>query len=128
MPMSRNDLLNAVIDDGIYELTTMYTRPNQKIKRDGGIEGFEACRGKSNEELLLLLKEAQRKTRQKQEECLEKKSDIIDDYWGVVMYERQIEWTLNVLSAAMYAHGLSPVVSPTARGMRKAAEILELTS
>jgi len=122
MPMSRNELLNATIDDGIYEITTIYTRPNQKIKREGGIAGFEACRGKSDEELLALLRQAKLNTRRVKDE------EGVEQYWGAVMYERQIEWTLNVLSAAMHAHNMPPLIPPTALGLRKAIDVLGIQS
>jgi hypothetical protein len=40
------------------------------------------------------------------------------------MAEVQIEWVLNVLSSAFYAHGQKPLIPPTARGLAKAVDIL----
>lgn len=117
MPMDRNELLNAIIDDGVYEIETSYTRLDQRMKRDGGVAGFEACRGKSDEDLLRLLATAKDGA---SAACREQAAD----YWWHRMYEAQVEWTLNVLSAAMHANGVEPLTGYSARGVIKAADIL----
>jgi hypothetical protein len=119
--MNRNELINAVIDDGIEEIRHLYTRPDQRLKKEGGINGFEECRGKSNDELVALLTTARMAT---------SKARLREDpnYWGVVMYERQIEWVLNVLSAAMLNQGDKPLIPPTVRGFNKAGNILGFVS
>lgn len=117
MPMDRNELLNAVIDDGIEECRHTYLRPDQRDKLQGALEGFEACRGKSDEELLETLQRYDALVRAKMEQRA-------GDYWRHRMAMLQVEWTLNVLSAAAHAHGRPTAVTPTARGMMKAAQIL----
>jgi hypothetical protein len=54
-------LLDRIISDGIAEVRTAYADPKDHHKRDGAIEGFEACRGKSPIELVDLWKEVQGK-------------------------------------------------------------------
>lgn len=117
--MERNDFLNAVIDDGQVEIITTYTRPDQILKKEGGIAGFEVCRGQSDEEITALLVEAKRATQQAR--------DIkAPDYWKIVMYERQIEWVANVLSGRAVLLNETPISTPTLNGARKAAGILHI--
>lgn len=120
--MNHNDFLNAIIDDGIMEITTTYTKPDQQTKKSGGIKGFEICRGKTSDEILAELDLARR--------CVEKArtENNTDWYWHWVMYERQIEWVLNVLSAVLYEQGKPVLIQPTVRGMIKAANILGVES
>jgi hypothetical protein len=111
------DFLNRVIDEGIEAAKADYTKPEQKDRLEGSIEGFESCRGKNTEEILALLKKARADThRAFREESL--------DYWRVRCREGEIEWTCNVMSAAISNVGMKPIVPVTARGMMKAAEIL----
>ncbi len=117
MPMDRNDFLNAVIDDGIEKVRQSYTRPDQRQKRDGAMAGFEACRGLDDVALLTLLKRARVDTEGA-------RKAPVQNYWFLRLFEAQIEWTLNVLSAAMYEHGQTPLIAPTLRGRRRAAAIL----
>lgn len=117
MPMDRNELLNAIIDDGIYDIVTNYTRPAQRMKREGGIAGFEACRGLDDAALLSLQREARRRR------SAAYAADA-SDYWWHRTYEAQVDWTINVLSAAMHANGIKPIGGYSARGMIKAADIL----
>ena len=117
MPMDRNSLLNAIVDDGIEEVRHTYLRPDQHDRLEGSIAGFEACRGLDDESLLTLRDQARIDTH----EAMAAESR---DYWRVRHRELQIEWTINVLSAAMHAHGLPPLAPPTMRGLLKASEIL----
>lgn len=115
--MDRNALLNAIIDDGIEEIRHAYPRPDQTDKREGGIAGFSACRGLDDEGLLALMGRA---TARREQAATARAVD----YWRHRMFEAQVEWTLNVLSAAAYANGLPTLVTPTMRGLNKAADIL----
>lgn len=117
--MNRNDFLNWIIDDGTDEVRRTYTKPEDSLRLQGALEGFEACRGCSDEELLRLLKEARAKTKESYE------AQQREIYWKYRMYELQIEWVLNVLSAALYLLGERPLLAPTARGALKAAQILK---
>jgi hypothetical protein len=121
MPMSHNDLLNAIIDDGLEEVRQTYTNLvyRQRLKRQGAIEGFESCRGKTEEELLQLLQRVKQDT-------IQAVQLTAPDYWRVRYIELQVEWVLMVLSAARYGQGLSPIPSipVMGRALRKAADIL----
>lgn len=121
MGFTRHDLLMAVIDDGITEIPLAYPRPDQAMKREGAIAGFEACRTLDDHGLVTLLRDARENTRS----AMERRAS---DYWWHRMFEAQVEWTLNVLSAAMSANGLEPLTGHTARGMLKAADILGVGS
>jgi len=115
--MERVDFLNRVIDDGIAEITTEYTRDDQLHKKEGGIKGFEECRGKTDDQLMVMLAEAKEITN-------ELRMDNDGRYWYFVMRERQIEWVINVLSAKNYLKGKPTMVIPTAKGALKAGMIL----
>lgn len=117
MPMNRTELLDAIIDDGTTEVPMAYPRPDQRDKREGAIAGFAACRGLDDEDLKRLLAASREATG---------KAMASNDvrYWWHRMYELQVEWVLNVLSAAMAANGSTPPTGYTARGMLKAADVL----
>ena len=111
------DALNTIIDDGIEAARGDYTEPRNKPKLDGSIAGFEACRGKSPDQIVLLMQEADATTRQKMMEQA-------PDYWYWRCYQLEVEWVANVLSAILDAQGLPIISNVTARGMMKAAEII----
>jgi hypothetical protein len=119
--VERNDLLSSIIDGGIEEVRRTYQRQDQREKREGAIEGFEACRGLGNEELQRLLMKSRADT-------LAARKANVQNYWRIRMREIQIEWTLNVLSAAMQNNGERPLVPPTTRGFLRAAAILGVAS
>jgi len=110
-----NAFLTRVIDDGIKACCESYK--NDKQKREGAIAGFEACRGKTVFELRQQLFIAQRA------------ADVAravnkDNYWYLCCFHAEIEWVCNVVSSALQNQGEEPIVTPTARGFMKAAEIL----
>lgn len=109
--------LNAVIDDGIKGARADYTKPEDKDRLEGSIEGFEACRNKSPAELLQLLHQTRKET-------IEAYGDDISHYWRIHSREAEVEWVCNILSAAMANSGLTPIMQPTARGAMQAARIL----
>jgi hypothetical protein len=120
MAMVYLDFLNAIIDDGQYEVQCVYTKPHQQAKKEGALAGFESCRGKTGDVILRLLEDAQKRT-----EIARTSTTLCSDvYWRIVMVERQIEWVLNVLSAGLDAQGLPPLTAFTARGLAKAIDIL----
>lgn len=118
MPMNRGELLNAIIDDGIEECRHTYLRPDQRQKLEGAIEGFEACRDRTDQELVDTLQRYADLVRVKMEQRA-------DTYWRHRMGMLQVEWVLNVLSAAAHAQGTpAPMAMHTARGTLRAAAIL----
>lgn len=119
--MDRASFLNAIIDDGIEDIRLNYQRPDQAMKKEGGIAGFSECRGLSDEDLLKLFERAKARR-------IAAQNSQDHDYWRHRMYELQVEWVLNVLSAAAYNQGLKMLVPPTVRGMTKAGDILGFSS
>lgn len=111
-----NDFLNRIIDDGIDAVQIDYKDSPDKLR--GAIAGFEACRDKNPGELAQLLTDA-RKAQHEAYRDLD-----VNDYWRVVCYAAEIEWTCNCVSAALANEDQPVIVMPTARGMMKAAEIL----
>lgn len=113
--MDYQQFLTRVIDDGIEAANRDYAHDDHK--RHGAVEGFEACRGKSPRELSELLKTAASNTSLAIE-------DRVDDYWRLRCYELEVGWVCNVVSASLMNQGLPTIVTPTARGVMKAASIV----
>jgi hypothetical protein len=117
------DFLETVINDGIRAAERDYA--TERSKREGAVTGFEACRGKAPQELGPLLAQAHRDTRAHRNVANDDGSDLaMNNYWQARCYELEIEWVCNVVSAMLVNQMLPPIVPPTARGMRKAAEVL----
>lgn len=109
--------LDKVIDDGVAAARKDYA--HDEDKREGAVAGFEACRSRMPEEILVILRGAAEATRRA----------MLDDdphYWRVRCFEAEIEWVANVVSAALVSQGCAPLAAhlPTARGMMKAAQVL----
>lgn len=121
--MTFDEFISKAIDEGIEAAKRDYTKPRQKAKLEGSIEGFEACRGKSPVEIGEILKDAKRKTREARGRVHEKEIKE-SDYWRIRCREAEIEWIANVVSAALVNQGFSPIVQPTARGAMTAARIV----
>lgn len=115
--MDRQDLLNAIVDDAMYEMRTTLLRPDQRNKLDGGMRGLEECRMLDDEGLLRLRRQADADLDQA---CEDRRPDWLWHRWRLV----QIDWVLNVLSCALVANGRPPIAGHTQRGMLKVADIL----
>jgi hypothetical protein len=116
-----DQLLERIIDDGIAEVREAYADPEDHHKRDGAIEGFEACRGKTPSELVELWSAAERQSAQMHvADC------DIRAYWKQRYKALQLEWCLNVISVGFVSSGQPPLLGhlPTARGAMKYAEIV----
>ena len=123
-----DQLLDRIITDGIVEVREAYADLKEHHKRDGAIEGFEACRGKSPSDLVTLWSEAEKIAAQIARERRENAPDNGDvtDYWRQRYKALQIEWVLNVISVGLITSGQPPLLGylPTARGAMKYAEIV----
>ena len=113
--MDYKTFLKRVIDEGIEAAKEDYKDDPQK--RDGSVEGFEACRGLKPHELYLLLQDSRNATQKAFREQAK-------DYWRIRCREAEIEWVCNVVSAMLSNQGLTPLITPTARGVQKAASIV----
>lgn len=119
-----DQLLDRIISDGIAEVREAYADPEEHHKRDGAIEGFEECRGKTPAELVICWRAA--------EEGLERVTRMRDhhaprtSYWRQRYKVLQIEWICNVVSVGLVNSGLPALLShlPTARGAMKYAELV----
>lgn len=118
--MDYTTFLSRIIDDGIVAARADYA--NDEDKREGAVEGFEACRGKVPLEILVLLQDAGAATYKALRE---------DDphYWRVRSRESEIEWVANCVSAILINMGSAPLAShlPTARAVMKAAEVFGIS-
>lgn len=127
--MEYDAFLERVIADGLAAAKRDYADRAEKLT--GAIAGFEACRGKDMLELTRLLRSARDRTRELLAElrlddtvAVPRHNRPLLRYWEARCYEAEIEWVCNVVSAALHTQRLPTIVTPTARGMLKAADIL----
>lgn len=123
--MTYEELLARIIADGIAEVQAAYAAPEDHHKRDGAIEGFEACRGKSPTDLVTLWTEAERSAEQVMRDRQASGGDA-RDYWRQRYKALQIEFVLNVVSVGLVDLGHPPLLAhlPTARGALRYAAIV----
>lgn len=114
-----DQLLDRIITDGIAEVSVAYADPKEHHKRDGAIEGFEACRGKTPADLIALWVEAERDSMHLRREP---SAENVQAYWKQRYNAIQIEFVLNVLSVGLETPLLAHL--PTSRGAMKYAEIM----
>lgn len=117
MPVMYFDALNAVIDDGIEAARLDYTKPDDKLKLDGSIRGFEECRGKTPVQLAVQLAIARGRAQQAHRQRAA-------DYWYWQCRAAETEWVANVVSVLLLQQNLPVIVQPTVRGMLKAMDIV----
>lgn len=116
MPAMTNDeFLNQIITRGIAACERDYA--DRPAMREGSIAGFEACRGKTADQLRQLLQDAYQATQKAY-------AQQSPDYWRTRCFELEVEWVCNVVSAAALNTGGPFIVPPTARGVLMAAQIL----
>jgi hypothetical protein len=130
-----DQLIDRIIADGIAEVRDVYAAPKEHHKRDGAIEGFEACRGKTPPELFALWTAAEKECAQLR--TVDTRELDVKAYWKCRYKVLQIEFVCNVVAAGLLANGqlyyLDNVVALmrplcgrllTARGVLKYAEIV----
>jgi len=120
--MDYKKFLERVIDDGIEAVKADYKEGDNR--REGSLQGFEDCRGKSPQELLALLMEARQKAQEVYWETQDGDQAAVDRYWHYQSRSLEIEWVCNSVSAAFANSGLAPLIPPTCRGALNAARIL----
>ena len=112
-----DQLLDRVIADGIAEVREAYADPKDHHKRDGAIDGFEACRGKTPDQLVELWQEAGRRADRRMDATVP-----IETYLHHRYFQLQVEWCLNVLSVGLSRPLLAHL--PTYRGAMKYADVV----
>lgn len=112
--MDFRGFIEVVVRDGMEAARADYVKPEDKQRLEGSLKGFEECRGKSYEELEKLLLDSRRELQDRFGEA---------DYWYWRCRADEIEWVCNVVSAAVQGRS-GWIVTPTARGALKAAEVL----
>ena len=123
--MNYEEFLTQVIDNGLKSIAEDARMAKYPKRVEGSKEGFEACRGKTPEQLAQLLVEANRKTLNAR---MDYKGPTIEEYWKQVHYALQIEWVCNSVSALLMNQGLPVIVNPTARGLINASKIVGVSS
>jgi hypothetical protein len=118
-------LLDRVIADGIAEVREAYADPKDHHKRDGAIEGFEACRGKTPEQIVDLWTEAEKECAKIRAESNDGE-DHLRRYWRARYKTLQLEFVCNVISVGLISNGQPPLLThlPTARGALQYARIV----
>lgn len=116
--MDYTELLDRIIDDGIKAAREDYA--GDPMKLEGATKGFEACRGKTPQELMELLAQAAADRRKAMIEEAE-------DYWRVRCYEAEVEWVCNCVSVILMAAGEPVIVPPTAQAAIKVVSIVGVT-
>lgn len=119
--MTYEKLLERIIADGIAEVKEAYDDPDDRHKRDGAVEGFEACRGKSPEQIVILWSTVEREASLLRTDG-EANEQRVKAFWRYRYKVLQIEWCLNVISVGL-SKSLLPHL-PTARAAMKYAEIV----
>ncbi len=121
--------LDAVIERGIAGVKVSYK--DEPHKRDGSIEGFNACRDKTPDELFKILTEAGERTKKARDDHHAGKVSI-EEYWKVRHAEVQIEWVCNCVSVMLMGKSQkSPFprhVGPTARAATFVAGIIGIAA
>lgn len=107
--------LTRVIDDGIAAAQKSYATDQPKLA--GAIAAFESCRGKPPDALQAVLLYARGETARVV-------GGSLSDYWRARVYEAEVEWVCNCVSAVLLGQGKPVLVPPTARGFLKAAQVL----
>jgi hypothetical protein len=121
--MNYNEFLSRIIDEGIDAAKSDYTDPKDKLRLDGSIAGFEACRGKQPNELV----EVWQKANDNMNNAFHEEKN---DYWWYRCFQLEVEWVCNVVTAMLMNEGFNePLLSwlPTTNGVIKAATILGKT-
>lgn len=115
-----SEFMREVIDQGIEGCKESYKgdSPGRKMKREGAVAGFEACReADSLDELHDVLRKAREQGRGKFED---------DDYWWYRTYQAEVEWVCNVVSSLFHLLGSDlKLVTPTACGVMQANRIIQ---
>lgn len=120
--MNYEQLLTRLIDEGIAEVSEVYAKPEDHHKRDGAIEGFEACRGKTPEQLVALFTAVEDACAKIRAERADASDDHLRRYWKTRYKALQVEFVCNVVSVGL-ERPLLPHL-PTARGAMKYAGIV----
>jgi hypothetical protein len=122
--MTYIEFLHEVIERGIKGASADPIINKYPKRLEGSIEGFNACRNKTPEQLSALLTEANAKTLNARLDTNDKDEKDIEDYWKQRYYAIQIEWVCNCVSAILMNERKPVIIQPTARGYMNAAEII----
>ncbi|MGH2627241.1 MAG: hypothetical protein ACRDHY_11385 [Anaerolineales bacterium] len=116
--------LERVINDGIEAAKRSYAKPRDQARLAGSIAGFEACRGKTPDQLRELLAAALRASQSNFHQRVHEGEITEEDYWHGECLALEVGWVCNVVSATLIPCGIPVIVPPTVRGVLKAAEIM----
>ncbi len=114
--MTYEQLLDRIISDGIAAAQADYADRPHRLR--GAVEGFEACRGRTPEQLVELWREAESRVMALRGDT----ATSVDDYWYNRCFQAEVEWCMNVISVGLPRPLLTHL--PTCRAAVKYAEIV----
>lgn len=114
-----SEFQERVINRGITAVKREYTEPHHVRMVQGAIMGFEACRGKTPEELRLVWETANLAS-------VKARKDMDPDLSWYKAYEEEVHWVCNCVSVILMERGDKVILAPTKRGMLGAAGVLGL--
>ena len=117
-PEIYRQFLEEVIHDGMIAARSDYDPDKKASELEGSLQGFEACKGKTPEEIYELYLGANKQSLNAYREEIER-----GEYWRIRCRALEIEWVLNVVSALRHLFLEPPLIPVTARGMVKAIEV-----
>jgi len=119
--MNYLDALSTIIDRALAGAREDYQAGTDKLV--GSVEGLEACRGKSPEDLSALLRDASVRTHEARV-CLMRDPQHDFGYWRIRCFEAEVEWVCNCVSVMLMNQGQKTIVPPTARAALSVASIV----
>ncbi len=121
--MNYKELVEKIVDKGIKAVKRDYKRLDQKSILKGSIAGFKACLDKSPMELKVLLGIVNTKSL-KYLRTTNLSTKASNKYRELRGFALEVRWVCNVVSCVLYNEGKPVIISPTARGMITAGDIV----
>ncbi len=100
--------LDRIIDEGSKAAQKDYVNEPEKLA--GSMDGFAACRGKTLQELDVLLEEARQRT-------AHARLDQAPDYWRHRCYEAEVAWVCHMVAAALAHRHTTPALGTATKAL-----------
>ena len=121
--MTYLEFLDRIISDGIAAALADYSGsdPLSLAKRNGAVKGFEACKGRTPEEIGRLYARASLDAAR-----LFGRDIPESEYWESVCFQAEVEWVANCVSVLLANKNVPPLAShlPTLRAFGKVIEVV----
>jgi hypothetical protein len=113
--MKLSDVIGRVIEDAMVSARRTYA--NDEPKRTGALAGLSECRGKTTDELGVLLHGARLAAT-----TTARQGNV--RHWEVAAFAAEVQWVCECASAVMKDQGMVPLVQPTPAATLKVMEIV----